>query len=88
MSEKDNMVKTQEFSPELEDLSPELFQRVEALKEEDEDNIKKSVSFWKDARMRLRKNKSAMFALFILTFIILMAIFAPVDCLQAITGRG
>lgn len=68
---------TKSLTAEMENLSPEMFQRVETIKEEDESNVKKSVSFWKDAGIRLRKNKSAMFALFVLTFIILMAIFAP-----------
>lgn len=61
----------------IEDISPDMFERVDIIEEDIEINVKKSVSFWKDARLRLRKNKSAMFALFVLIFIILMAIFAP-----------
>ena len=37
-----------------------------------------SQSFWKDAMLRFRKNRSAMFSLSIILLIVLLAIFGPI----------
>ena len=60
----------------LNDLSPEDFSK--ASKEEKDDFIqdRKSVSYWKDAWRRLRKNTVAMVALVI---IILLSVFGDVS---------
>lgn len=59
------------------DLKPEDFQLIGSNEKEAEVIHRESLSSWQDAMMRLRKNKLAMTAFFILIFIALAAFFAP-----------
>ena len=73
-----------EFLP---DLDPELAQRLgispEELKpataeeKESVDQMRPSVSYWKDAFRRFRRNKLGMFMFFLLVAIILSAVIIP-----------
>jgi oligopeptide transport system permease protein len=58
-------------------LDMEMFTRVGVNEQQSEKLMRPSISYWKDAVRRLKKNKVAMFSLFLLIFIILMCIFAP-----------
>lgn len=58
-------------------ITPEMFNRVGVDEQESEMVVRPSVTFWKDAWRRLKKNKIAMISMFFLIFIILMCIFAP-----------
>ena len=59
-------------------ISPELFQVVGYAQEGSETLAKKSVSFWKEVILRFTRNKLAVFSVFLLLLIILMAIFVPI----------
>lgn len=61
----------------ISDLKPEDFQLIGSNEKEAEVIQRESLSSWQDAMMRLRKNKLAMTALFVLIFIALAAFFAP-----------
>lgn len=53
------------------------FDRVSALESSSDEIVRPSLTYWQDAWIRLRKNKVVMFALCLLAFYIVMAIFAP-----------
>lgn len=60
------------------DLSPNMFEFVETLKEDEKEKISRpSLTFWQDAWLRLKKNKGAIVGLFVILMIILLAIFGP-----------
>ncbi|MFD2681242.1 oligopeptide ABC transporter permease [Bacillus seohaeanensis] len=61
----------------LDQLSPDLFQRKLSDGEAAEKIQKPSLSFWKDAWIRLLKNKGAIAGLIMLVILILMAIVGP-----------
>jgi len=52
-------------------LQPKSYKKMEEMPVE-------SISFWKDAGRRIRRNKAAMFGFWIITFIVFMAIFGPI----------
>ncbi|GGE18023.1 dipeptide transport system permease protein DppC [Marinithermofilum abyssi] len=54
------------------------FERVERKVEQAETIRKPSISYWKDAWLRLRKNWLAMLGLGLIIFLVIMAIFGPV----------
>lgn len=58
-------------------LSKEKFQRVHVEDSLGEELSRPQLSYWKDAWIRLRKNKGAIAGLFVLTFIILLALLGP-----------
>ena len=58
-------------------LDAGMFTRVGVNEQQSEMLMRPSISYWKDAIRRLKKNKVAMASLFLLIFIILMCIFAP-----------
>lgn len=60
----------------MEDLFLPLDRAAQAEVEERE--VLAPISYWKDAWLRLRANKAAMFGLITLTFLLLMAILAPI----------
>lgn len=55
------------------DLAPATAQEKESI-----DQMRPSVSYWKDAMRRFRRNKLAMFMLVLLTIIILLAVLGPI----------
>lgn len=59
------------------DLKPEDFNLIGSNEKEAEVIHRESLSSWQDAMMRLRKNKLAMTAFFVLILIAVAAIFAP-----------
>ncbi|MFC0189127.1 oligopeptide ABC transporter permease [Fictibacillus aquaticus] len=59
------------------EISTELFQPAQVRKENKEVIARPSISFWKDAWIRLRKNKAAVTGLIIIVFIALMAFIGP-----------
>ncbi|MBL4952396.1 ABC transporter permease [Neobacillus sp. OS1-32] len=61
----------------MEQIAKEKFQVVGAKASDAEKISKPSLSFWKDVRIRFRKNKLAMFGIIILILLIIMAIFGP-----------
>lgn len=58
-------------------LTEDMFTLDSIDSKENEAITRPSLTFWQDARKRLFKNKGAVIGLVILTFIVLMAIFAP-----------
>jgi oligopeptide transport system permease protein len=54
------------------------FEKIGANASESESITRPSTSYWKDAMHRLSKNKAAMLCLFIIIFIILLAVFVPI----------
>ena len=58
-------------------LSKEKFQRVHVEDSLGEELSRPQLSYWKDAWIRLRKNKGAIAGLVVLTFIILLALLGP-----------
>ena len=61
----------------MQQISKEKFQIV-GNKDADIEKISKpSLSFWKDVRIRFRKNKLAMFGVVMLFMLICMEIFGP-----------
>ena len=58
-------------------LSKDLFQPIELADDLGEELSRPELSYWKDAWIRLRKNKGAIAGLIVLAIIILLAIFAP-----------
>lgn len=61
----------------MEQISKEKFQVVGPKIADVETLSKPSLSFWKDVRIRFRKNKLALFGLVLLFLLIIMAIFGP-----------
>ncbi|MFV0441051.1 MAG: ABC transporter permease [Lachnospirales bacterium] len=59
------------------DYDAKMFEFRKGTKEEQEEIVGDSLNFFQDAFRRLRKNKVAMVSLYILIFILFMAIFAP-----------
>ncbi len=58
-------------------LTPEMFEIVGTTLQDQEKISRPSLTFWKDAWVRLKKNKGALVGLVMVTLIILLAIFAP-----------
>ncbi|SFA78607.1 MULTISPECIES: ABC transporter permease [unclassified Bacillus (in: firmicutes)] len=58
-------------------ISKDKFQVVGSQAYEAEKISKPSLSFWKDVSLRFRKNKLALFGVFLLILLIIMAIFGP-----------
>lgn len=61
--------------PDLNDAS--LFEPVSAEEKTKAEFIRPSMTYWQDAWQRLKKDKVAMFGLFIILFICAMAVFGP-----------
>ncbi len=61
--------------PDLSDAS--LFEPVSAEEKNKAEFIRPSLTYWQDAWQRLRRDKMAMFGLFLIVCIVLMAIFGP-----------
>lgn len=61
----------------MQQISKEKFQIVGNKNADIEKISKPSLSFWKDVRIRFRKNKLAMFGVVLLTILVFMAIFGP-----------
>lgn len=62
----------------FENLSPEMFEVVGGRNADTDKLAKKSVSFWKEVIIRFSQNKLSIVGVFILIFMILMAIFVPI----------
>ncbi|WP_163537076.1 oligopeptide ABC transporter permease [Gracilibacillus sp. YIM 98692] len=62
---------------EKEQMDTGKFQPVHLAEEENETISRPQLSYWKDAWIRLRKNKGAILGLFVLVFLLLMAIIGP-----------
>lgn len=58
-------------------ISPDRFERVQIDPENTDKFSRESINFWKDAWLRLKKNKGAILSLVVLLLIVLMSIFAP-----------
>jgi oligopeptide transport system permease protein len=58
-------------------ISKEMFEPAKAEKGLDEKINRKSLSFWQDGWIRLKKNKGAVGGIYVIVFIILMAIIGP-----------
>lgn len=65
------------MSQDLKKLPADSFERIQVDSSQAEKISKPSVSFWKDAWYRIRKNKAAIVSVFILAFIILMSLIGP-----------
>lgn len=65
------------MSQDLKKLPADSFDRIQVDSSQAEKISKPSVSFWKDAWYRIRKNKAAIVSVFILAFIILMSLIGP-----------
>lgn len=66
------------FEPEIfPEIPDEMFERQPLDLEKIERVERKSLTFWKDARIRLFKNKAAVFAMLIVLLIVIMSIFGP-----------
>mgnify|MGYP003506196326 CR=1 FL=1 len=65
------------MSQDLKKLPADSFDRIHVDSSQAERISKPSVSFWKDAWYRIRKNKAAIVSGFILVFIILMSLIGP-----------
>lgn len=59
-------------------ISAEEIQPATAEEKESIDQMRPSVSYWKDAMRRFARNKLAMFMLFLLIVIVLIAVFGPI----------
>lgn len=59
------------------EIPNEMFERQPLDLDKIERVERKSLTYWKDARIRLFKNKAAVFAMFIVFFIVIMSIFGP-----------
>lgn len=60
-----------------EKIPQEMFEQVAGEKIYDQQMEGEAIGFFKDAYLRFKKNKAAIGAAWIILFIILMAIFAP-----------
>ena len=61
----------------MSELSKEKFEILGCENVNSDEIIRPNISFWKDAWRRLKKNKLAMFSMYLLIFIALMSVFAP-----------
>lgn len=61
----------------FEQFDQDMFQRVEMNEQLAERISGKSLSFWQDAWMRLKKNKAAILSLSIIVILVLLALFGP-----------
>ncbi|RUL53581.1 MULTISPECIES: ABC transporter permease [Lysinibacillus] len=59
-------------------ISPEMFKIVGGRHGDTEKLSDKSVSFWKEVRLRFSQNKLAVFGIFVLVIVTLLAIFVPI----------
>jgi oligopeptide transport system permease protein len=55
----------------------DMFNRVSGNQDEKEKITRESISFWKDAWIRLKKNRGAIGGLFVILFIIIMSLVGP-----------
>ena len=53
------------------------FERVFTTEEFKTDVVYKSISFWKEVRLRFQANRGAVVGIFVIAFIVLMALFGP-----------
>lgn len=60
-------------------LTKDKFVLTQGIATDSEKMATESVSFWKDAWRRLKVNKPAMFGMWLIVFIVIMAIFGPMD---------
>lgn len=58
-------------------LSPEMFEPIQKDIKQSEAIVRPSLTYWQDAWMRLKKHKLAMTGLFIIGFLIVMALIGP-----------
>ncbi len=58
-------------------IADDLFEFAEANSADNEQLQGVSLTFWQDAKIRFKKNKAAVISLFVLSFILLLAITAP-----------
>jgi oligopeptide transport system permease protein len=58
-------------------ISPEMFEPIKRQTKEDQRIVRPNTSYWKDAWRRLKRNKVAICALFIIGLILLTAIVGP-----------
>lgn len=65
------------MSQDLKKLPADSFDRIQVDSSQAERITKPSVSFWKDAWYRIKKNKAAIVSVFILAFIIFMSLIGP-----------
>lgn len=61
----------------MQEISKDLFQPAKVDSSEAEKISKPSISYWKDVSIRFRKNKLALFGVFLLIILVFMAIFGP-----------
>jgi len=61
----------------FEQFDQDMFQRVEMNEQLAERIAGKSLNFWQDAWMRLKKNKAAILSLSIIVILVLLALFGP-----------
>ncbi|MGE9214859.1 MULTISPECIES: oligopeptide ABC transporter permease [Exiguobacterium] len=61
----------------FEQFDQDMFQRVEMNEQLGERIAGKSLNFWQDAWMRLKKNKAAILSLSIIVILVLLALFGP-----------
>jgi len=61
----------------MQEISKDLFQPAKVDSSEAEKISKPSISYWKDVAIRFRKNKLALFGVFLLIILVFMAIFGP-----------
>lgn len=61
----------------FEQFDQDMFQRVEMNEQLGERIAGKSLNFWQDAWLRLKKNKAAIFSLSVIIILVLLALFGP-----------
>ncbi|WP_371815243.1 oligopeptide ABC transporter permease [Exiguobacterium sp. s18] len=61
----------------FEQFDQDMFQRVEMNEQLGERIAGKSLNFWQDAWMRLKKNKAAILSLSVIVILVLLALFGP-----------
>ncbi|TCI37509.1 MULTISPECIES: oligopeptide ABC transporter permease [Exiguobacterium] len=66
-----------ENKKDFEQFDQDMFQRVEMNEQLGERIAGKSLNFWQDAWLRLKKNKAAIFSLSIILILVLLALFGP-----------
>ncbi|MCF6092957.1 ABC transporter permease [Microaerobacter geothermalis] len=61
----------------MEQITKDMFRPMKVESSQAEQIVRPSLSFWQDAWRRLRKNKLAMFGLYIIIFLAIMSIIGP-----------
>lgn len=69
-------------------LSKADFERVHVSHEEAEKITVESVSFWRDAFRRLRKNKGAILSFYIIAILVVLSVFAPMKPFNRVNYNG